>query len=43
MIVFLKSATRPLLSVSRPSSNTCNKMLNVSGCAFSISSNNTTE
>ena len=43
MIVFLKLTTRPLLSVNRPSSNTCNRILNTSGCAFSISSNNTTE
>ena len=42
-IAFLKSAVLPLLSVNLPSSNTCNKMLNVSGCAFSISSNNITE
>ena len=34
MIVFLKLTTRPLLSVNRPSSKTCNKMLNTSGCAF---------
>ena len=32
--VFLKSTTRPLESVKRPSSNTCNKILNTSGCAF---------
>ena len=43
IMVFLKSATRPLLSVRRPSSRTCNKILKVSGCAFSISSNKTTE
>ena len=39
--VFLKSTTRPLESVKRPSSNTCNKILNTSGCAFSISSKRT--
>ena len=33
----------PCESVTRPSSNTCNKILNTSGCAFSISSNKTTE
>ena len=43
MMVFLKFTTRPLLSVSRPSSSTCKRMLNTSGCAFSISSNSTTE
>ena len=43
MIVFLKSTVLPLLSVKRPSSKTCNKMLNTSGCAFSISSNKITE
>ena len=37
-MVFLKLATLPLLSVNRPSSKTCNKILNTSGCAFSISS-----
>ena len=41
-IVFLKLATRPLLSVSRPSSSTCSSVLNTSGCAFSISSSSTT-
>ena len=40
---FLKSATLPLLSVNLPSSNTCNRILKVSGCAFSISSNKITE
>ena len=43
MIVFLKFTVRPLLSVKRPSSSTWSSMLNTSGCAFSISSNNTTE
>ena len=43
MIVFLKLTTRPLLSVRRPSSSTCSKILNTSGCAFSISSKSTTE
>lgn len=43
IMVFLKLTTRPLLSVSRPSSSTCSRMLNTSGWAFSISSNNTTE
>ena len=36
--VFLKSTVRPLASVRRPSSITCNSMLKTSGCAFSISS-----
>ena len=40
--VFLKSTVRPWLSVMRPSSSTCSRTLNTSGCAFSISSNNTT-
>ena len=39
--VFLKSTTRPLESVKRPSSNTCSKILKTSGWAFSISSNKT--
>ena len=43
IIVFLKLTTRPLLSVNLPSSNTCNKTLNTSGCAFSISSKSTIE
>ena len=43
IIVFLKFTVRPLLSVSRPSSSTCKRMLNTSGCAFSISSKSTTE
>ena len=41
--VFLKDTTRPRLSVRRPSSRICKRMLNTSGCAFSISSNKTTE
>ena len=41
IMVFLKFTVRPLLSVSLPSSNTCNKILKTSGCAFSISSNST--
>ena len=43
MIVFLKSTLRPWESVIWPSSNTCSKILNTSGCAFSISSNRITE
>ena len=42
-IVFLKSTVRPWPSVSRPSSSTCSSTLNTSGCAFSISSNRTTQ
>ena len=38
-IVFSKLTVFPCASVSLPSSNTCNKMLNTSWCAFSISSN----
>ena len=41
--VFLKSTVRPLPSVSRPSSSSCSSTLSTSGCAFSISSNSTTE
>ena len=41
--VFLKSTVRPCASVSRPSSRICSRMLNTSGCAFSISSKSTTE
>ena len=40
--VFLKSTVRPCPSVRRPSSITCSSVLNTSGCAFSISSSNTT-
>ena len=43
IIVFLKSTVRPCESVIRPSSSTCNRTLNTSGCAFSTSSNSTTE
>ncbi|SIN58529.1 Uncharacterised protein [Mycobacteroides abscessus subsp. abscessus] len=43
IIVFLKSTSRPLESVSLPSSSICNNTLNTSECAFSISSNNITE
>ena len=42
MMVFLKFTVRPLLSVSLPSSSTCSRILNTSGCAFSISSKRTT-
>src|SRR5947208_3310603 len=38
IIVFLKSTLRPKPSVSCPSSSTCNNILYISGCAFSISS-----
>ena len=41
-MVLRKSTCRPLLSVKRPSSKTCNSKLKISGCAFSISSSNTT-
>ena len=41
--VFLKSTVRPWPSVRRPSSSICSRTLNTSGCAFSISSNSTTE
>ena len=40
--VCLKSTFLPCASVIWPSSSTCNKMLNTSGCAFSISSNRIT-
>ena len=43
IMVFLKSTVRPCESVIRPSSSTCSRTLNTSGCAFSISSNRTTE
>ena len=42
-MVFLKLIFLPCESVMCPSSNTCNKILNTSACAFSISSNKTTE
>ena len=41
--VLRKSTVRPCASVSLPSSRTCSSVLNTSGCAFSISSNSTTE
>ena len=41
--VLRKSTVRPWPSVRRPSSRTCNKTLNTSGCAFSISSSRITE
>lgn len=41
-IASLHSTVVPLPSVIRPSSNSCNMMVNTSGCAFSTSSNNTT-
>jgi len=42
-MVLRKSTLRPRLSVSWPSSSTCSRMWNTSGCAFSISSSSTTE
>ena len=42
MSVLRKSTVRPWPSVRRPSSSTCSRTLNTSGCAFSISSNSTT-
>src|SRR5690625_5829169 len=41
--VFLKSTTRPWASVRRPSSRICSSELKMSACAFSTSSNSTTE
>ena len=41
--VFEKSTFLPCESVMCPSSNTCKKILNTSGCAFSISSSKMTE
>ena len=41
--VFLKSTIRPWPSVNLPSSRTWRRVLNTSGCAFSISSSSTTE
>ncbi len=41
--VLVKFTVRPRPSVRRPSSSTCNSMLNTSGWAFSISSSSTTE
>ena len=43
MTVLRKSTVRPWASVSRPSSSTWSRVLKTSGCAFSISSNSTTE
>ena len=43
MTVLRKSTVRPWASVRRPSSRICSRMLNTSGCAFSISSKSTTE
>ena len=42
-IAFLKLTRLPRPSVRWPSSNTCSRMLKMSGCAFSISSSSTTE
>ena len=42
-IVLRKSTRRPWASVSFPSSRIWSRMLNTSGCAFSISSMRTTE
>ena len=41
-MVFRKSTVRPWPSVSRPSSSTCSRTSNTSGCAFSTSSSSTT-
>ena len=43
MTALRKSTVRPCASVKRPSSKIWSRMLNTSGCAFSISSNSTTE
>src|SRR3954465_903909 len=43
MIVLRKSTRRPWASVSFPSSRIWSRMLNTSGCAFSISSSSSTE
>src|ERR1700692_4409780 len=43
MIVLRKSTRRPWASVSFPSSRIWSRMLNTSGCAFSISSSRSTE
>ena len=40
---FLKLASRPLVSVRMPRSMTCNRMLKMSGCAFSTSSSSSTQ
>ncbi len=42
-MVLRKSTVRPWPSVSLPSSSTASSTSNTSGCAFSISSNSTTE
>ena len=42
-MVLEKLTALPLASLRRPSSRICNSMLKTSGCAFSISSNSTTE
>ena len=42
IIVFVKSTVIPLLSVKRPSSKTCSKILKTSLCAFSTSSKSIT-
>ena len=42
-IVLRKSTLRPWASVSFPSSRIWSRMLNTSGCAFSISSSSTTK
>ena len=41
-IALRKSTVRPWLSVRRPSSSTCSRMLKTSPCAFSISSSRIT-
>ena len=43
MTVLLKSTRRPVESVRCPSSIICKSMLHTSSCAFSISSNSTTD
>ena len=42
-IAWRKSIVRPLASVTRPSSRICSRIAVTSGCAFSISSNSTTQ
>ena len=42
-MTFLKSDFLPLLSVKTPASITCKRILNISGCAFSISSRSKTQ
>ena len=41
--VLVKSTVRPSPSVSRPSSISCSRTFQTSGCAFSISSSSITE